>query len=53
MRQSFVLTRFGRLVAVILVAGLSHLAARVAAEYLWFRTSDLFGETMFLVRSSS
>lgn len=53
MRQSFALTRLGRLVAIILIAGLSHLAARVVAEYLWFRTSDLFGETLFLVRSSS
>lgn len=53
MRHPFHVTRLGRLVAIILIAGLSHLAARVAAEYLWFRTSDLFGETMFLVRSSS
>ena len=53
MRHSFHVTRLGRLVAIILIAGLSHLAARVAAEYLWFRTSDLFGETLFLVRSSS
>ena len=44
--------RAGRIAALILVAGLSHLVARFAAEYLWFRTSDLYGETMTIVRSS-
>jgi hypothetical protein len=53
MRHSFHVTRLGRLVAIILIAGLSHMGARVAAEHLWFRTSDLFGEAMFLARSSS
>ena len=53
MRQAFTPRRLGRLAAIILVAGLSHVVARFAAEYLWFRTSDLYGEAMFIVRSSS
>jgi hypothetical protein len=53
MRQAFTPRRLGRLAAIVLVAGLSHVVTRFAAEYLWFRTSDLYGEAMFIVRSSS
>jgi hypothetical protein len=33
-------------------AVLSHGIASVSAQYLWFRTSDLYGETMHIVRTS-
>ena len=53
MRLSTSAARLARIVAIILVAALSHTVARFAAEYLWFRSSDLFGEAMFIVRSSA
>jgi len=52
MHPSSPLRRLGRIAALIVVAGLSHSVARLAAEYLWFRTSDLYGETMFIISSS-
>ena len=36
----------------LLVAVLSHGVAKATAQYLWFRTSDLYAETMYLVRAS-
>ena len=53
MRQpSSTYRRAGRIAALILVGGLSHLVARFAGHYLWFWTLDLYGETMTVVRSS-
>ena len=40
------------MMATLLVAGLSHGIALFCAQYLWFRTSDLYDETMYIVRSS-
>lgn len=34
------------------VAIVCHLAATAVAQYLWFRTSDVFAETMYLARNS-
>lgn len=36
----------------LLVAIFSHGIARISAEYLWFQTSDLYGEAMYIVTSS-
>jgi hypothetical protein len=48
-----VLSRGITSIAVSLVAAvLAHALATVTAEYLWFRTSDLYGETMYIVRTS-
>ena len=41
-----------RIVGTLLVAVLSHGIALAAAQYLWFRTSALYSETMYLVRTS-
>jgi hypothetical protein len=41
-----------RIVGTLLVAILSHGIATAAAQYLWFRTSSLYGETMYIVRAS-
>src|SRR5262245_14304210 len=37
---------------VLLTAVVSHGVVTVIAEYLWFRTSDLYGEAMYIVRTS-
>jgi hypothetical protein len=36
----------------LLTAVFSHGVVTVIAQYLWFRTSDLYGETMYIVRTS-
>lgn len=41
-----------RIVGTLLVAVLSHGIALAAAQYLWFRTSALYSETMYIVRTS-
>ena len=41
-----------RIGGTLLVAILSHGFAIAAAHYLWFRTSALYGETMYIVRES-
>ena len=38
---------------VVVTAVLSHGVGTVIAQYLWFRTSDLYGEAMYIVRASS
>lgn len=41
-----------RIVGTLLIAALSHGIALAAAQYLWFRTSALYSETMYIVRTS-
>jgi len=40
------------LAIVLLTAVFSHGVVTVIAQYLWFRTSDLYSETMYIVRTS-
>jgi Cytochrome oxidase complex assembly protein 1 len=42
-----------RIAVMLLAAVLSNGIVTVIAQYLWFRTSDLYGETMYIVRTSS
>jgi hypothetical protein len=44
--------RIARIAVTLLAAVLAHAVATVTAQYLWFRTSDLYGETMYIVRTS-
>jgi len=41
-----------KLAITLIVAVLSHGVAKVTAQYLWFRTSDMYEEMMYLVRAS-
>jgi len=52
-QRSVALSVTTRIVVTLVIVLLSHGIATVGAQYLWFRTSDIYGEAMYIIRNSS